>query len=457
MIRQLVVFGASGDLTGRYLLPAVARLHAAEEALPEPLAIIGIDREDWDDESFRRHAAARLEAHAADVPDDVRRELCRGLSYRQGDVSDARSLAGALERVAGPAVLYLALPNALFADALRTLADIGLVPGSRIVVEKPFGADAADARALNELIGEVLTEDAVFRIDHFLAKQTVLNVLGLRFANRVFEPVWNSVHVERVDIVWDETIGVEGRAGYYDHAGALRDMVQNHLLQLLSLVAMEPPTDLGERALRDRKADVLRAVRSPSLQEIVEMSRRGRYVAGRIGDRELPDYAAEPGVDAERRTETYAEVTLFVDNWRWSGVPFRLRSGKALGEDRREIVLRFRPVPHLPFAGGAEPDVLRLSLDPDVIALAVNLNGAGDPYDLEREELAVDLARRDLPPYSLLLLEILNGQAALSVRADEAEESWRIVEPVLAAWDAEAVPLEDYPAGSFPPSEAPSS
>ena len=304
------------------------------------------------------------------------------------------------------------------------------------------------------LIGEVVREDAVFRIDHFLAEQTVLNLLGLRFANRVFEPVWNSLHVERVDIVWDETVGLEGRAGYYDHAGALRDMVQNHLLQLLSLVAMEPPTHLGERALRDRKVDVLRAVRTPSWEEIVRGTRRGRYVAGHIGDRELPDYAAEPGVDAGRRTETYAAVTLFVDNWRWSGVPFRLRSGKALGADRREIVLHFRPVPHLPFASGAEPDVLQLTLDPDAIALAVNLNGAGDPFVLKREELALDLARHDLPPYSLLLLEILNGQAALSVRGDEAEESWRIVEPIIAAWTADAVPLEDYAAGSALPARA---
>lgn len=290
----------------------------------------------------------------------------------------------------------------------------------------------------------------VFRVDHFLAKQTVLNTLGLRFANRIFEPTWNSTHVEQVDIVWDETLGLEGRAGYYDQAGALRDVVQNHLLQLLSLVAMEPPTDLTERALRDRKVDVLRAIRSPSRLEVTEGSRRARYAAGRIGDRVLRDYAAEPGVDPQRRTETYAEVTLFVDNWRWSGVPFRLRSGKALKEDRREIIMRFRSVPHLPFAGDAEPDTLRLTMDPDAITLGVNLNGAGDPFDLEREELTVDLTRRDLPAYSLLLLEILNGETTLSVRGDEAEESWRIIEPVLSAWASDAVPLNEYRAGSAP-------
>jgi len=450
MIRQLVVLGAGGDLTGRYLLPALARLKAAG-ALPDPFTVIGVGREESDDEAFRRHAAACLQTHAADVPADARHTLCRALGYQQGDASDSRSLAPVFERLTGPAVIYLALPNAVFADALRALADAGMLPASRIVIEKPFGNDGADARALNELIARVLAEDAVFPIDHFLAEETVLNVLGLRFANRIFEPVWNNTHVERVDIVWDETLGVEGRAGYYDRAGALRDMVQNHLLQLMTLIAMEPPIDLSERALRDRKVDLLRAVRTPSVQDVIDGSRRGRYVAGRIGTRELPDYADEPGVDPVRRTETDAEITLFVDNWRWSGVPFRLRTGKALQANRREMVLRFRPVPHLPFAASAEPDVLRLTMDPDAITLAINLNGAGDPFDLEREELLVDLPRRDLPAYSLLLLQILSGDTALSVRPDEAEESWRIVEPVLAAWQADTVPLEHYPAGSPPP------
>ncbi len=450
MIGQLVVFGASGDLAARYLLPAVAQLQAAG-AVPNAFTVIGVDREEWDDEMFRRHAADRLDAHAAHIPEDARRSLIGRLSYVHADVTDGRSVARLMEPLSGPVVVYLALPNALFASTLRALADANLAQGSRIVVEKPFGTDRTDARALNELIEDTLSEDMVFRVDHFLAKQTVLNILGLRFANRIFEPIWNSTHVERVDIVWDETLGLEGRAGYYDKAGALRDAVQNHLLQLLSFIAMEPPTDLSERALRDRKADLLRAVRSPSELDVIDLSRRGRYVAGRVGDRGFVDYIDEPGVDPQRQTETYAEVTLFVDNWRWSGVPFRLRSGKALPEERREIVMRFRPVPHLPFVGDAEPNVLRLTMNPDAIALGINLNGAGDPFDLERDALATDLTRRDLPAYSLLLLEILKGEATLSVRGDEAEESWRIIEPVLAAWEADTIPLEEYPAGSAPP------
>jgi len=454
VIRTLVILGASGDLTGRYLLPALARLHAAKR-LPDDFTVVGVARDEWTDEEFRRHAGERLGVFAADVDERVRSELCASLHYRTGDVTDPGSLSAAVHDAGGPVVIYLALPNTLFADTLAALAQRDLPAGSRLVVEKPFGRDLADARQLNLFIRDVLPEDAVFRVDHFLAKQTVLNLLGLRFANRIFEPVWNALHIERVDVVWDETLGLEGRAGYYDTAGALRDMLQNHLLQLLCLIAMEPPTSLHERDLRDRKVALLRSVRSPVEEDVARASRRARYTAGRIGGRELPDYVDEPGVDPARDTETYAEMAFFVDNWRWSGVPFRLRSGKALGRDRREVVVHFKQVPHLPFAGGAEPDVLRLTLDPDSIAIAINLNGAGDPFDLEREELAVDLVSQELPPYSLLLLEVLEGDPTLSIRGDEAEECWRIVEPVLAAWANGVVPLEDYAAGSSGPAGRP--
>ena len=446
MIRSLVVLGASGDLTARYLLPAVARLQSAGR-LPSGFTVTGLAREDWDDEAFRAHAERRLAVHAPDVDEDVRRRLCANLRYQRGDVTDSGSLAPLVAQADGPVVVYLALPPGLFAGTLRGLAAAGVPEGSRLVVEKPFGDGLADARRLNELVHSAFPEHAVFRVDHFLAKQTVLNILGLRFANRIFEPVWNSLHVERVDIVWDETLALEGRAGYYDKAGALRDMLQNHLLQLLALVAMEPPTSLDERALRDRKVDLLRAVHAPSRADIVHGSRRARYTAGKGH----PAYIHEPGVDSNRGTETCAELTLTVDNWRWSGVPFRLRSGKALGRDRREITVRFRPVPHLPFADDTEPDVLRLTLDPDSISLAINLNGAGDWFDLEREELTARLTTQQLPPYSVLLLEVLAGDPTLSIRADEAEECWRIVDPVLAAWAEDAVPLEEYPAGSSGP------
>ncbi len=449
MTRSFVVLGGSGDLTGRLLLPSLARLHETG-VLPEGSALLAVAREDWDDGAYRDWARGRLADHAGELAEATREGLVDRLTYARGDVTDPGDLRAALARVDGAPVVYLALPHTLFHPTLTALAEVGLPDGARVVVEKPFGTDQADARALNELLHRLLPEEAVFRVDHFLAKQTVLNILGLRFANRVFEPIWNAAHVERVDIVADETLGLEGRAGYYDQAGALRDMVQNHLLQLLAIVAMEPPLTLDGHSLPARKADVLRAVRPPV--DVRTGSVRGRYTAGTAGGRPLPDYAAEDGVDPARETETYAELTVTVDNWRWVGVPFRLRTGKGLGADRQEIVIRFRPVPHLPFLDAEpEPDVLRLSLSPDSIALEVNLNGAGDPFDLEREVLTARMAPHDLPAYGLLLRELLDGDTTLSISDVEAEESWRIVEPVLAAWAAGEVPLLDYPAGSAGP------
>ncbi len=449
MTRSFVVLGGTGDLTGRLLLPSLARLYDSG-VLPEGSELLAVAREEWDDDAYRGWARDRLAAHAGELPADSHDRLLGRLRYLRGDVTDPADLRAALTRVDGEPVVYLALPHTLFRPTLTALAEVGLPEGARVVVEKPFGTDRADARALNELLHRSLPEEAVFRVDHFLAKQTVLNVLGLRFANRVFEPIWNAGHVERVDIVADETLGLEGRAGYYDRAGALRDMLQNHLLQLLAIVAMEPPLAVDATSLPARRADVLRAVRPPA--DVRTGSVRGRYTAGTVDGRSLPAYVDEDGVDPARETETYAELTLTVDNWRWAGVPFRLRAGKALGAGRQEIVVRFRPVPHLPFLDAApEPDVLRLSLSPDSIALEVNLNGAGDPFDLERQVLAARMAPHDLPAYGLLLRELLEGDTTLSISDVEAEESWRIVEPVLAAWAAGEVPLQEYPAGSAGP------
>jgi glucose-6-phosphate 1-dehydrogenase len=447
----LVLLGATGDLAARYLLPALARLHTLG-LLPERFSVVGVGREDEGDDDFRARARAALREHAPQLPERDCEELVARLRYAAADVTAREDLGAVLGGVDGSVVVYLALPHTLFAPVITTLGEIGLPPGSRLVVEKPFGTDLAGARRLNRLVGDLLPEDAVFRVDHFLAMQTVLNLLGLRFANRILEPVWNARHVEQVDIVFDETLGLEGRAAYYDRAGALRDMLQNHLLQLLCLVAMEPPTSLGERDLRDRKHDVLRAVRSLGPQEVALATVRARYTAGRVGDRELPAYVDEDGVDPARGTETFASVRLHVDNWRWAGVPFVLRSGKALARDRQEIVVTFRPVPHLPFGDGpVTPDVLRLGLDPDRIAVEVNLNGEGDPFRLERAELVTDLAPAQLPPYSQLLAATLAGDPRLSIRGDEAEESWRIVEPILDAWGEGAVPMREYPAGSDGP------
>jgi glucose-6-phosphate 1-dehydrogenase len=448
MRRSLIILGGSGDLTGRLLLPSLARLDRIDGL--GDVDLLALSQDDWDDDGYRAWARERLGAHAGDLPEDVREHLVGRLHYLKGDVTSSDDLRRARDRVEGAPIFYLALPNTVFRPTVDALAALDLTPDARIVLEKPFGKDLADARELNEALHRLLPEDAIFRVDHFLAKATVLNVLGLRFANRIFEPVWNAAHVERVEIVADETLGLEGRAGYYDRAGAARDMLQNHLLQLLALVAMEPPLQLEGGGLARRKGDVLRAVNPP--QDAAAGSVRARYTAGTVDGRELPDYVDEDGVEPDRGTETHAEITVTVDNWRWAGVPFRLRSGKALADKRSEIAVHFKPVPHLAFADEVpEPDVLRIRLTPDGIALEINLNGSGDPFDLEREVFTSSPPENDLPAYGLVLQELLKGDTTLSISDVEAEEGWRILEPVLAAWAADEVPLLEYPAGSSGP------
>lgn len=450
MSAQFVILGATGDLTSRYLVPALTELQH-HNLLPEG-RVLGVGQEEWDSEQFRRHIADRLGEYRPHIPEAVRQSVVERLDYRRADVTNAEQLRAVLGQPSDPVAVYLALPPVVFEPVLRALAEAQLPAESRIVIEKPFGQDLASAQQLNQLIRPAFPERSVFRIDHFLGQQTVQNVLGLRFANRVFEYLWSREHIEKVEIIWDETVALEGRAGYYDRTGALRDMVQNHLLQLLCVVAMEPPVTFTERDFRDRKADVLRAVRRLSTEEITQHSIRARYTAGRVGERGIPDYRSEPGVEPDRHTETFAEVTLFVDNWRWAGVPFVLRTGKAMRWDRHEIVVHFRPVPHLAFEQAAPPpNRLRFRLNPDRMELGVNINGLGDPFGLEPATLAAEFPPQELSAYAKLLLDVFEGNAVLSIRGDEAEESWRIVEPIVAAWAEDRVPLTEYAAGSDGP------
>ena len=451
MIDRLVIFGATGDLTARFLLPGLAALHAAG-LLGEGFAVTGSGREDWGDERFRSWAAAQLDHHAAELPAASRRAVVSRSAYRQADVRDPGSVADA---VAGdrPVAAYLALPPAVFPSAVSALREARLPAGSRIVLEKPFGEDLASAAHLNGLLAETMAEREVFRVDHFLAMTTVQNVLGFRLANRMLEPIWNSSHIAEVDIVWEESLALEGRAAYYDGVGALKDMVQNHLLQILCLVAMEPPVSLGERDLRDRKVDVLRSIKPLTTDDALEHTRRARYTAGRIGERDIPSYVDEEGVDPGHRTETFAELRLELENWRWLGTRFRIRTGKALGADHKEVIVRFRDVPRLPADPSLRhpaPNVLRFGLEPE--SLALELAGvAGRVGELSPLSLDARVAPPELPAYGQLLLDVLNRNAALSIRGDEAEESWRVVTPVLEAWDIGLVPLEEYPAGSAGP------
>jgi glucose-6-phosphate 1-dehydrogenase len=450
MSHRLVIFGASGDLTARELMPALARLHEVGQ-LPPGLSVLGVARDDWGTHRLRE----ALERYAGAVSLRSRNALISAVEYRRAEVTDPGQVNEALQPLREPIIAYLALPPAVFLPTLEALVGASLPQGSRIVIEKPFGEDLPSAQVLNRLLHQSFPENAVFRIDHFLHLQTVQNVLGLRFANRIFESLWNRDHVERVEIVWDENLTLEGRASYYDRVGALKDMIQNHLLQLLCLVGMEAPLALDERTLRDRKIDVLRAVRRLSPEEVERSTVRARYTAGRIGERQVPSYADEQGIDPARGAETFAQVTLWVDNWRWAGVPFVLRSGKALGRERREIAVHFRPVPHLAFeADDPPPNVLRLLLEPDRLAFSLNLNRPGAPFPLERLELGAEFTPQGLPAYARLLRQVLEGDCALSIRDDEAEESWRVITPILDAWAQGRAPLLEYPAGSDGPAAA---
>ncbi len=448
----MIVLGAGGDLAARLLLPALAGL-LARGRLPADLQVVGVDRAALDDATFRAHVRTAVgvcgDAEARASAD----RLAAACSYHQGDAGDPDALRGALGDDGEPVVLYLALPPVVFAPAITAAAQVGLPEGSRMVVEKPFGTGLESARELNALLRTALPEEAIHRMDHFLGKQTVQNVLGLRFANRVVEPILNREHVARVDVIWDETLALEGRAGYYDHAGALRDMIQNHLLQIMTLMAMEPPPTLHERDLRDRKVDLLRSVRTPDRDSLARESVRARYTAGPAVEGPVPDYAAEEGVDPARGTETFALLTLWVDSWRWSGVPFTLRSGKALGTLRQQAEVHFRPVPHLAFGQDQhpQPNVLTFGLAPDRLSLSVNVNGPGDPFTLEEALLEADFPDQDISAYGRVILDVLAGDATLSIRGDEAEEAWRIIEPVLDAWGAGVPALTEYPAGSEGP------
>lgn len=451
MIERLIILGATGDLTGRYLLPGLAALRAAGH-LGDAFELVAVGRQSWSDEVFRQWAANQLDRYAGALDAGARRAVVTASRYHRADVTDAASLAPAVTgRV--PFAAYLALPPSIFPATVSALYRAG--PAPRIVVlEKPFGEDLAGAIQLNRLLSELYPERAIFRVDHFLAMTTVQNLLGTRLSNRILEAIWNSAHICRVDIIWDESLALEGRASYYDGVGALKDMLQNHLLQLLCLVAMEPPVRLDERDLRDRKVDVLRSIRPLSSRDVAERTCRARYTRGQIGAREVPAYTDEDGVDPEHRTETFAELELEIDNWRWAGTRFRLRTGKALRRDRKEVAVHFRPVPHLPFEhrGQVSPNVLRFGLEPETMGL--ELTGTGPSLDtLVPLTLVTALEPSTLPPYAQLLVNVLTGNTALSVRADEAEESWRVVTPVLDAWSKEKVPLLEYPAGSGGPPE----
>jgi glucose-6-phosphate 1-dehydrogenase len=338
------------------------------------------------------------------------------------------------------------------------LTGLQLPAGSRLVFEKPFGTDTASAEALNRLVEQLLPEEQVLRVDHFLGTSTVLSIAGVRFANRMLEPLLNAEHVESIDIVFDETLGLEGRAGYYDKAGELVDMIQSHLLQVMSVVMMEPPSTLNARDVRDAKAEVLRATKLWN-DDPAASSYRARYTAGEIDGRRFPAYIDEPGIPPDSTTETLAEVVLEVGTARWAGVPIRLRAGKAIANPRTEVVITFKRPPHIPsgFEGAERPDRLYIgiALDTGRLGIDLNVNGPGDPRVLDSVTFGTDLGPGDLPEYGHVLKSIFDADPILSVRGDMAIDSWRIVDSVLDAWRRDEVPLQEYAAGSMGPADWP--
>ena len=443
-IDTLVILGAGGDLTSRLLLPGLASYLASSRGAP--LEVVGVDRDEVSDVDWRSRVAAAF----AESPSANATKVAASTRYLRGDATDAQDLKRVLAEAQGRIALYFALPPAVTVLACTALATLDLPVGLTFALEKPFGTDLASAHSLNRLLETMVPETQLFRVDHFLGKSTVLNLLGLRFANRIFEPLFSSENVEKVEIVVDETLGLENRAGYYDRAGALVDMIQSHLLLVLALAAMEPPASLDANDLRGCMAQVLRATRP--WKKNGTSSRRARYPAGSVDGRELPAYAEEAGVDPALGTETLAEITLAIDNWRWAGVPFVLRSGKALGDGRQDVLVTFKDVPHLPtgLTGVSGPTCLRVSLKPATLDLDLIVNGEGDPFTLDRSVLHADLGAPEMSAYGEVIAELLECDPTIAVRGDVAEECWRIVGPVLAAWRKNEVPLETYPAGTTP-------
>jgi glucose-6-phosphate 1-dehydrogenase len=481
-----VILGAGGDLMRRKLLPALYHL-MHDGLLDDDFALVGAGLETMTDATFRaamRQAVldARAAGETGHVPDASWDRFAARLFYVQGDLASPALYAALRERLTDiergcspecGRLFYLALPPSVYASAIEHLSSSGLAarvadpagrPWVRVIIEKPFGRSLDSARALNQVVRKALAEHQVYRIDHYLGKETVQNLLVFRFANSIFEPVWNRQHVDHVQITAAETVGVEHRAGYYEQAGVVRDMFQNHLLQLLTLTAMEPPVAFQADAVRDEKAKVLRAIRPIPTDAMHDYTVRGQYGPGTIGGTSVPGYRQEPKVSPSSPTPTYAAVRLMVDNWRWQGVPFFLRSGKRMARRATEIAIQFKRPPHLlfPQANGdtLAPNVLAIRVQPDEgISLCFEIKVPG--VDVRMTSVQMDFGyaeafgSTDHSAYETLLLDCMVGDATLFARSDSVEASWAVVDPIIQAWESR--PPEHFPnyaAGSWGPAVA---
>ena len=469
----LVIFGGTGDLSSRKIIPALYNL-AHQRLLPAAFAVVGTARAPLTDEAYREALHADLLEYSRTKPidEDVWQSFAERVHYvSTHDPTGYDDLRERLARVdrevgtGGNRLFYLATPPSAhvpIVDALKAheLADRET---SRVVVEKPFGHDLASAMALSQRLHSVFNEDNVFRIDHYLGKETVQNIVVLRFANGIFEPIWNRQYVDHVQITVAESLGTEERGAYYEQVGALRDIVQNHLLQLMALIAMEPPIEFEAKAVRDEKLKVLRAVRPISTDDVAAQVVRGQYAAGFVEGRRVASYRDEEAISPTSRTESFVALKAYVDNWRWEGTPFYLRTGKRLPKRATEIAIQFRVAPHQVFsraaAEGLGPNELVIRIQPDE-GISLRFGAKVPIQGIRIRSVNMDFVYGaafmvDAPDaYETLILDALRGDGTLFTRQDEVEQQWRLVDPIADAWRAEAAPLASYAAGTWGPAEA---
>jgi glucose-6-phosphate 1-dehydrogenase len=467
----LAIFGASGDLTQRKIVPALYAL-ALRRLLPQQFGLVGVARTEMTSEAWIESMKAAVQEHARDeFREDVWEWLAAGMRYVASDFAaetmDDRLLDALAELdeqrgTAGNRLVYLAVPPAAFetiVDQMGRKRDSAKPGWMRLIVEKPFGYDRESARELNALLQRDFAESEIFRIDHYLGKETVQNMLALRFANGIFEPIWNRQFIDHVQITVAESLGVEGRASYYERAGAIRDIFQNHLLQLVAITAMEPPIDFDADSVRNEKVKVLRAMHTPGPKSVV----RGQYGRGFVEGKEVPAYREEPDVAADSMTETYVAAKLYVDNWRWADTPFYVRCGKRLARRETTIAIQFQRAPHPPFAEiageGLRPNVLLIHVQPDEgVSLAIGAKVPGQGMQIRTvhmDFLYGGAFRTGLPEaYERLILDAMLGDATLFTRSDEVDEQWALVDAIVAAWSRDRPSFPNYPAGTWGPPAA---